>query len=115
MAKNRINRINEEIQRILSGLIRNMKDPRVATMVSVTGVETTGDLRYAKVFISTLNKEEEKSVMKALRSAAGYLRRELGAEIQLRYVPELIFEADDSIKRGMDITKLIKDLETGER
>ena len=112
MAKNRIGRINEEIQRELSALIRSMKDPRVSSgMVSITGVDTTGDLRYCKVYISSFDKNDEKQ---GLRSASGWLRRELGTALQLRYTPELIFEADDSLKRGAHISELISKLETGE-
>lgn len=110
MSKNRIERINEEIQRELSALIRRMKDPRVSGMVSVTGVATTGDLRYAKVFISTLRAEDEKAVIKGLHSAAGYLRRELSGALNLRYTPELIFVADDSIKHGAKITEIMNKL-----
>ena len=95
MASNRIGRINEEIQKELSGMIRNLKDPRVQdTMISITRVETTPDLRYAKVFISVLDKSQEKDVLKGLKSASGFLRRELGHALQLRYTPELQFIAD---------------------
>ena len=90
MASNRIGRINEEIQRELADLLRTLKDPRVqATMISVTRVETTPDLRYAKVFVSFLEKSKAAEALKGLRSAGGYLRRELGAALQLRYTPEL--------------------------
>ena len=112
MASNRINRINEEIQRELSALLRGLKDPRVqGGMVTVTRVDTTSDLRCAKVFISTLDKTREKDVLKGLRSAAGYLRRELGARIKLRYTPELQFIADDSIEQGAHILQMLRDPE----
>ena len=115
MAKNRIGRINEEIHREISNLIHSMKDPRISgNMVSVTGVNTTGDLRYCKVYVSALNKENEKDVIKALRSAGGWLRRELSASLKLRYTPELIIEPDDSIERGAHISKIINELEKGE-
>lgn len=97
MASNRIGRINEEIQRELASLIPNVKDPRVTGMISVTAVETTPDLRYAKVYISVLDKGDCAQVLKGLRSASGYLRRELGRALQLRYTPELSFVQDDSI------------------
>ena len=99
MASNRIGRINEEIQRELAEQLRRLKDPRVSQvgMVSVTRVDTTGDLRYAKVYISVLDKTQEKDVLKGLKSASGFLRRELGRSLQLRYTPELQFIADDSI------------------
>ena len=79
MASNRIGRINEEIQRELSALIPAVKDPRVSGMISVTAVETTPDLRYAKAYISVLDKENGERVLKGLRSASGWLRRELGS------------------------------------
>ena len=79
MASNRIGRINEEIQRELSSLFRNLKDPRVqGGMVTITHVDTTTDLRYCRVFVSVLDKTQEKDVIRGLKSAAGYLRRELG-------------------------------------
>ena len=73
MASNRIGRINEEIQRELSSLIPTVKDPRVTGMISVTAVETTPDLKYAKVHISVLDKSNEAQVLKGLKSASGYL------------------------------------------
>ena len=110
MASNRINRINEEIQKELSSLFRTLKDPRVqGGMVTVTHVDTTSDLRYAKVFVSVLDKTQEKDVVKGLKSAAGYLRRELGAAIKLRYTPELQFIADDSIEQGAHILQMLRD------
>ena len=98
MASNRIGRINEEVQRELSELIRSLKDPRVQTMLSITRVDTTSDLRYAKVYVSVLEEAREKEAMKGLKSAGGWLRRELGQRLQLRYTPELVFELDDSLK-----------------
>ena len=110
MASNRINRINEEIQKELSALFRTLKDPRVqGGMVTVTHVDTTSDLRYAKVFVSVLDKAQEKDVVKGLKSAAGYLRRELGATLRLRYTPELQFVADDSIEYGAHILEMLRD------
>ena len=111
MASNRIGRINEEIQRELSALIRTVKDPRVTGMVSITAVETTNDLRYAKVFISVLDKSDSTQVIKGLKSASGYLRRELGRALSLRYTPELIFERDDSIDKGAHILDMLRDPE----
>ena len=111
MASNRIGRINEEIQRELSSLIRTVKDPRVHGLVSITAVDTTPDLRYAKIFVSVLDKSDVKEVVKGLRSAGGYLRRELGRSLQLRYTPELTFTPDDSIAEGARILEIIHDLE----
>lgn len=111
MPNNRIGRINEEIQRELSGLIRTLKDPRVHGLVSITAVDTTADLRYAKIFVSVLDKSDVKEVVKGLKSAGGYLRRELGRTLQLRYTPELTFVADDSIAEGTHILELIEKLD----
>ena len=112
MASNRIGRINEEIQKELASLLRNLKDPRVQdTMISITRVETTPDLRYAKVYVSFLQEEKANDALKGLKSAGGYLRRELGRNLQLRYTPELVWEKDDSIIYGAKMLKLINSLE----
>ena len=111
MASNRIGRINEEIQRELSNLIRAVKDPRVKGLISITGVETTPDLRYAKVYVSVLDKSDVNEVVKGLKSAGGYLRRELGSGLSLRYTPELIFERDDSIDKGAHILSILENLD----
>ena len=121
MASNRIGRINEEIQKELSNLIRNLKDPRVQdTMISITHVETTPDLRWAKVYVSFLQEDRANDALKGLKSAGGYLRRELGRALNLRYTPELNWALDDSITYGAKMLKLInsleveKDADTGE-
>ena len=112
MASNKIQRINEDIQRELSSLLRNVKDPRLQQgMMSITGVDTTGDLRYSKIYISVLGSFDEKELKKGLKSASGYLRREIGSRLNLRYTPELIFELDPSIERGAHISKLLNELE----
>jgi len=113
MSSNRIGRINEEIQRELSEQFRRVKDPRVSDtgMVSVTRVDTTGDLRYARVYVSVLDKSREKDALRGLKSASGFLRHELGAALQLRYTPELQFFPDDSIEHGAHILELLRDVE----
>ncbi len=112
MANNRIERTNDDIQRVLANLLRNIKDPRVAkSMISITDVKTTGDLRYAQVFISALNAENEKELMKGLKSASGYLRHELGSILDLRYTPELQFVFDKSIEQGAYISKILNSLD----
>ena len=113
MASNRISRFNEEIQRELSEQFRRLKDPRVSQtgMVSITRVDTTGDLRYARIYVSALDKSQEKEVLKGLKSAAGFLRRELGRSLQLRYTPELQFVADDSIQHGAHILEVLRQVE----
>ena len=115
MASNRIGRINEEIQKELSSCIRNLKDPRVQdTMISITRVETPPDLRFAKVYVSFLEEDKAKDALKGLKSAGGYLRRELGRALNLRYTPELAWELDDSITYGAKMLALINSLDTGE-
>ena len=112
MASNRIGRINEEIQKELAALLRNLKDPRVQdTMISITHVETTPDLRFAKVYVSFLQEERAQDALKGLKSAGGYLRRELGRALNLRYTPELNWALDDSITYGAKMLKLINSLE----
>ena len=114
MASNRINRINEEMQKSIAGKLRSVKDPRVAnTMISVTRVETTPDLRYAKVYVSFLEENKAADALKGLKSASGYLRRELSSALQLRYTPELVWALDDSITYGARMLKLINSLDTG--
>ena len=115
MSQLRIGRINEEIQKELSQLIRTLKDPRVQdAMISITAVETTGDLRYAKVFVSVLQKDRSRDVLKGLKSAGGFLRREIGRTLQLRYTPELVFEEDHSIEHGTRIFEILSKLDIPE-
>ena len=111
MASNRIGRINEEIQRELATLIRTVKDPRVHGLVSITGVDTTSDLRYSKIYVSVLDKSDVSEVVKGLKSAGGYLRLELGAALKLRYTPELQFVEDDSIGQGAHILSMLRNPE----
>ena len=111
MPSNRIGRINEEIQRELASLLRTVKAPRVHGMVAITAVDTTSDLRYAKVYVSVLDQSDVNEVLKGLKSAGGYLRRELGAALSLRYTPELVFERDDSMAKGAHILSLLRDPE----
>ena len=111
MPSNRIGRINEEIQRELAALIPTVKDPRVSGMISVTAVETTPDLKFAKIYISALDKGGEEQVLHGLKSASGYLRRELGRSLNLRYTPELTFVRDDSINKGAHILEMLRDPE----
>lgn len=115
MASNRLQRTNEDIRLALSSLIRSVKDPRVQQgMISITGVETTGDLKYCKVYVSILGLKSEKEFNKGIKSASGWLRRELGRSLSLRAVPELIFEVDKSIEYGAKINKLLSELDIPE-
>lgn len=111
MASNRILLINEEIQKELSALLRTVKDPRVQdVMISITRVETTPDLRYTKVYVSFLQHEKAKEAMAGLKSAAGFLRRQLGSNLRLRYAPEIVWAEDDSITYGAKMLDLINSL-----
>ena len=112
MANNRLARTNDDIQRVLSELLRNVKDPRVQQgLISVTRVETTGDLRYAKVWLSVYGMKDEKEFKRGLKSASGWLRKELASSMNLRYTPELVFELDHSIEYGAHINELISSLD----
>lgn len=111
MASNRIGRINEEVQRELAALIPTVKDPRVTGMISVTAVDVTPDLKFAKVYISVLDKGDSDQVLKGLKSAAGWLRRELGRALNLRHTPELTFFQDDSMAKGARVLEMLRDPE----
>lgn len=112
MASNKLLRTNEDIKFVLSRLLPQVKDPRVGQgkMLSITRVDTTGDLRYSKVYVSALGELDEKEFRRGIRSAAPWLRRELGSALSLRYTPELIFELDHSIEHGAYINSLIEKL-----
>ena len=112
MASNRIERTNSDIRFVLSRLLPEIKDPRVAgKMISITRVEATGDLRYCEVWLSVLGLENEKEFKRGLKSAAGYLRKELGSSLSLRYTPELVFEIDHSLEYGAHINEVLKSLD----
>lgn len=116
MGMRRIERVNELIREEISELIRReVKDPRLNSFISVTEVVTSSDLRHARVFVSIMGTEEEKKqVEKGLAAAAGFLRRELGERLTLRYTPELVFQLDDSIERGSRLLQLINEVAPGE-
>lgn len=108
---NRTDRISEEVKKEVSDIIQNhIKDPRLPDFVSIIAVHVTKDLRYAKVYVSVLGDEEKKKdALAALSSAAGFIRREIGQRIKLRFTPEFSFKLDDSIEHGMYLSKLIDD------
>ena len=110
---NRIERTNEDVRYVLSQLLPRVKDPRVQQggLLSITRAEVTGDLRYCKVYVSVLGELNEKDFKKGLKSAAPWLRHELGSALDLRYTPELIFELDKSIAHGAHINELIEKLD----
>jgi len=112
MSISRINRINEEAKKEISSIIRELKDPRVNhTLLSVVAVDITKDLRWCKVFISVLGDEKlQNDAIDGLKSAAGFVRKELGHRLPMRYTPEIIFELDHSIEYGAHINKLLHDI-----
>jgi ribosome-binding factor A len=107
----RINRISEEMKKEVSNIIQNeLKDPRVSKLVSIVSLNVAKDLRYAKVYVSVLgNEEEKKNALVGLKSASGFIRREVGHRMQLRLTPEIHFELDNSIEHGVYISKLINE------
>ena len=107
----RIDKINGEVMRELANIIRNLKDTRIPLMTSVVKVSVTNDLRYAKAYISVMGDDEtKKKAMEGLKSASGFIRREIGKKIDLRYTPEFIFELDNSIEHGARIEQLLNNL-----
>ncbi len=113
MSTNHIQRINDDIQRALASLLRQVKDPRVhqGDLLSVVRCDTTGDLRTCKVYLSVLGEIDEKEFKRGLKSCSGWLRHELGGALSLRYTPELVFVLDHSIERGAHISQLLEKLD----
>ena len=112
MPSNHINRINEDIRLCMDKLLREVKDPRIHQgLIAVTAVETTGDLKYSKIYLSVLGLEDERSMKQGLKSASGWLRRELGQRLRLRNTPELVFTLDHSIEEGARINSLLASLD----
>ncbi len=104
-------RINDEVARVISDALREVKDPRVSSsLVTVTSCEVSGDLKYAKVYFSVFgaDKDNIKEIKKGLYSAAGFLRHALAEKINLRITPELSFEYDNAMERGANISELLK-------
>lgn len=111
MANNRINKINEEVRRELASVIRELKDSRIPMMTSVVAVHVTNDLSYAKCYVSVMGDEEvQKKALEGLKSASGFIRREVGRRIDLRHTPEFQFEIDHSIEHGAYINQMLSDL-----
>ena len=111
MGANRTARVSEEIKRALSDIIRNeVRDPRLPEMLSIIDVDVSNDFSYAKIYYSVLDGQgDEKEIRKALKSASGFIRRELGARVRLRLTPELRFERDRTIGNAMALDRLIED------
>ncbi|MCI9257250.1 30S ribosome-binding factor RbfA [Acutalibacter sp.] len=113
MPGHKLGRVTEDVSRELSAILRELKDPRVTgCLLSVVRVEVTNDLSYCTAYISTVEGlDRSKEAAAGLKSAAGYIRRELGRRLKLRHVPELIFKATDSIEYGASISKMLHDLD----
>ena len=108
-------RVNGEVLRELSAIIRDLKDPRIGVMTTLTEVQVAPDLKTCKVYVSVLGGDGELAdTMKGLRSAEGYIRRELAHRLNLRNTPELTFLEDRSIARGVEMSKLIDEVNHAE-
>lgn len=112
MGKQRYKRIAEEIKKEVSDILRSeLKDPRIVKMTSITDVETSKDIRYAKIFVSIYgNKEEQEKILKILNKAAGFIRSEIGKRIRIRHLPEIEFRLDRSMEYGAHIENVLKGL-----
>ncbi|MGL4362293.1 MAG: 30S ribosome-binding factor RbfA [Cellulosilyticaceae bacterium] len=115
MANQRIVKINEAIRKEVSEIVRSeIKDPKVSeAMISVVDVETTTDLKTAKVYISVLQENKKQDVIAGLKAASGYIRREVAKRVNLRNTPEFIFKLDESIEKGMKMSQMIDSVMKG--
>ncbi len=114
MAFNRLERIKEEMKREMSSIIRELKDPRMSPMASIVAADVSKDLKYAKIYVSVMGTEEEKSdTMAALKSATGFIKREIGNRLNLRCVPHPTFVLDNTIDYGMHINDIIHKINAG--
>jgi ribosome-binding factor A len=115
MASHRIDRTTEDIKRELTAIFRELKDPRVQGLISVVRVEVTSDLSFCTVYISAMGgMEQAKTAVTGLKSAAGFIRHELGSRLKLRHIPDLVFKATDSIEYSANISRLLNDLRSNE-
>ncbi|MET3616521.1 ribosome-binding factor A [Peptoniphilus olsenii] len=112
MNSKRINRISEEVKRTISEIVQNdIKDPRVPTLTSISHVEVTNDLSFAKIYVTVLGDDYDRDeAVEGLNSAKGFIKRELSKRVKLRVMPELIFINDDSIERAFELNKLIDEV-----
>ena len=112
MAGFKINRVTSDIRLALSDILREVKDPRVSKLLSIVKLDVSGDMSYAKVYVSAIEgKDKTEESVKALKGAAGYIRRELGSRLKLRKVPELRFVADDSIEVSANISRIVNNFD----
>lgn len=108
MQNTRIKRIGEEIRKVVSQMLTlgEIKDPRIPSLVSVTQVDVTGDLKYAYIYVSILTGDKQ-AALEGLKHASSFVRKNVGREVKLRYTPEMIFKLDESIERGIYMSNLI--------
>ena len=113
MANHKLGRTTEDIKRELTAIFRELKDPRVnSCFLSIVRVEVTNDLSYCTVYVSALEgMDRAKQAIKGLKSASGFIRRELGHRLRLRHVPELIFTPTDSIEYSAEISRILHSLD----
>jgi ribosome-binding factor A len=109
----RIDRLNEDIKREITDILREVKDPHIKGLVSIVKVSVSSDLSYAKVYVSNLGADIHETI-KGLNNAAGFVRKTLASRMHIRKTPELKFIIDDSIEQSARISKLIDDLKKGE-
>ncbi|MCI9450126.1 MAG: 30S ribosome-binding factor RbfA [Clostridiales bacterium] len=116
MPKYRRNRINDAVAKEAADIVRNIKDPRVSgVIVTITGADVTGDLKYAKIFYSCLGETDDRELSLGLKSAAPFVRRELASRLNLRITPELTFVKDDGVKHGAEISAILHKLESDKK
>lgn len=115
MREKRVQRIGEELRRVLSDIIRSkIKDPRIPEIISVTNVLVTNDLSFAKIFVEIMGtKEEQEAALEGLNSAKGFIKKEISSEVKLRQMPELIFILDETLDINLKMEKLIEEVNHG--
>ena len=111
----KMGRVTSDIKYALSEILSEVKDPRISKLLSIVKLDVSGDMSYAKVYVSAIEgREKTAESVKALKNAAGYIRRELGAKLKLRKVPELRFVADDSIEISANISRIVNSFDKKE-
>ncbi|MDP4118328.1 MAG: 30S ribosome-binding factor RbfA [Bacillota bacterium] len=116
MGFDRVDRISEEVKRECASILRELKDPRIPEFVSITNVEVTRDLKYARVYVSIFQKDcDKQAAVKGLNNSAGFVRREIGKRVQLRYTPEFTFILDEGIEQGAHINDIISEINNKSR
>jgi len=115
MINNRIDRISDQVKRELGDIIKELKDPRIPSLTSVISVQVTKDLKFAKAYISVMGTpDQQKAAIEGLKSASGFIRKEIAARVDLRYSPEFNFVLDDSISKSIHISELLNEINKSE-